>query len=93
MRRGSLRVLPRLLRKYARKDLPLVLPVKQVGFLSEPDFKPLSWGRIQRKGCHPYPSKMSARPTWAASYPVPFAHDRGVDMPPDDEPCDHDLEH
>jgi hypothetical protein len=37
--------------KYALGDLPLVLPVEQVGFLSEPDSKPLLRAKIRRKGC------------------------------------------
>jgi hypothetical protein len=39
---AALRVPPRLLWKYALRGLPLVLPVKQVRLLSEPDFKPLA---------------------------------------------------
>jgi len=31
-----------LLQKHVLRGLPLVLRVKQVGFLSEPDFKPLA---------------------------------------------------
>jgi hypothetical protein len=47
---GRVRVPPRLLQKYALRCLPLVLPAKRVGFHSKPDFKPLEWAKIRRKG-------------------------------------------